>query len=146
MEYFTIQKNIGNSPRKLRLMADMIREMDPQKALDVLSFTQNAAAMPLAKAIKTVLANAGNKPEVVFKSIEINEGAKMKRYRAGTAGRGRGRPYKRRQSQIKIVLTDEARVLEPKVKNKLKLVASKTEEKKVEVTEVKAEAKKEVKS
>lgn len=32
----------------------------------------------------------------------------MRRYRVGTAGRGRGRPYKKRFSQIKIVLTDEA--------------------------------------
>src|SRR3989344_1958732 len=109
MEFITIQKNIQNSPRKLRLVADMVRKMDPYAALDVLQFTRNAAAQPLAKAIKTVVANAGSKDGLSFKSIEINEGLKMKRYRVGTAGRGRGRPYKKRTSHIKIVLTDEVK-------------------------------------
>lgn len=120
MEYTTIQKNISDSPRKLRLVADMIRKMKPEQALEMLSFTNKAAATPLSKAIKTALANAsspstdrsGNKV-LGFKKIEINEGMKMKRNRVGTAGRGRSRPYKRRMSHIKIVLTDEI-VVEPK--------------------------------
>jgi hypothetical protein len=37
----------------------------------------------------------------------------MKRYRAGTAGRGRGRPYRRRMSHIKIVVSDEGMVNVP---------------------------------
>lgn len=107
MEYTTIQKNISSSPRKLRLVADMVRKMDPYHALDILQFTNKAAATPLAKAIKTVIANASRKEGLTFKSIEVNEGLKLKRYRVGTAGAGRGRPYKKRMSQIKIVLTDE---------------------------------------
>lgn len=107
MEYTTIQKNISSSPRKLRLVADMVRKMDPYHALDILKFTNRGAATPLAKAIKTVIANAGSKEGLYFKSLEINEGLKLKRYRVGTAGAGRGRPYKKRMSQIKIVLTDE---------------------------------------
>ncbi len=112
MEYTTIQKNLQNSPRKLRLVADMIRKMSPSQAVEVLEFANQAAAVPLSKAIKTALANAG-KDDVVFKKIEINEGMKLKRYRAGTAGRGRGRPYKKRWSHIKIVLTDETQVKTP---------------------------------
>ena len=107
MEYRTIQKNISSSPRKLRLVADMVRSMTPEQALETLSFTQKAAAKPLAKAIKTSLANAQKKENLSFKKIEINEGSKLKRYRVGTAGRGRGRPYKKRMSHIKIILTDE---------------------------------------
>lgn len=110
MEFITIQKNISSSPRKLRLVADMVRKMDPYAALDVLQFTTNGAARPLAKAIKTVIANGGSKEGLSFKSIEINEGLKAKRYRVGTAGRGRGRPYKKRMAHIKIVLTDEVKV------------------------------------
>ncbi len=71
-----------------------------------MQFTNQSAAVPLLKAIKTALANA-KKETLIFKSLEINEGMKLKRYRAGTAGRGRGRPYKRRWAHIKIVLTDE---------------------------------------
>lgn len=107
MEYITIQKNINSSPRKLRLVADMVRKMSPYQAVEVLQFTNRAAADPLVKAIKTVIANAGRKENLYFKTIEINEGLKMRRYRVGTAGAGRGRPYKKRTSQIKIVLTEE---------------------------------------
>ena len=120
MEFITIQKNIQNSPRKLRLVANMVRRMDPYAALDVLQFTRNGAAAPLAKAIKTVVANAGSKEGISFKSIEINEGLKAKRYRVGTAGRGRGRPYKKRMSHIKIVLTDEVKGKALRVKGEAK--------------------------
>ncbi len=85
----------------------MVRKMSPAQAILALEFTSQAAAEPLVKAIKTVLANAGQKDGLAFKSLEINEGLKLKRYRIGTAGRGRGRPYKRRMSQIRIILTDE---------------------------------------
>lgn len=103
--YTHIQKNIGDSPRKMRLVADMIRKMTPERAIETLSFTQRAAAQPLRKAIQTALANAG-KDNLQFKALEINEGTKIKRYR-GTAGRGRGRPFKKRMSHIKIVLTEK---------------------------------------
>ena len=86
----------------------MVRKMTPYRALDVLEFTNRAAAQPMAKAIKTVVANAGKAEGLSFVSIQVDEGLKMKRYRAGTAGRGRGRPYRRRMSHIKIVITDEA--------------------------------------
>ncbi|EKD91513.1 MAG: hypothetical protein ACD_30C00002G0010 [uncultured bacterium] len=123
MEYTTIQKNISASPRKLRLVADMVRKMSPYQALDILQFTNKSAAGDLAKAIKTAVGNAKGTENLFFKSVEINEGMKMKRYRVGTAGRGRGRPYKRRFAHIKVVLTDE--IPQGKV--------SKVEEKKEEV-------------
>lgn len=103
------------SPRKVRLVADMVRKMNPYRALDVLQFTNKAAALPVAKAIKSVLANAGSTENLSFVSIQIDEGLKMKRYRAGTAGRGRGRPYRRRMSHIKIVVTDEVSTVMPSV-------------------------------
>lgn len=127
MEYSTNQKNIQSSPRKLRLVADMIRKMSPYQALETLQFTNKAAALPLAKAIKTAVANAGKIENLAFKKLEINEGSKLKRYRPGTAGRGRGRPYKRRWSNIKVVLTDD--VIESRVKN---LESSKKTEKREE--------------
>ena len=109
MEITTIQKFIHTSPRKLRLVADMVRKMAPFRAVDVLKVTPKAAAKDLIKAIETVLANTKQKgldaEKVVFKKIEINEGTKMKRYRAGT--RGRTKPFKRRMAHIKIILTDD---------------------------------------
>lgn len=111
MEVVTIQKYIHTSPRKLRLLADMVRKLNPEKALDVLRITPKSAADPLAKAIKTILANAkiqGMGGVVTFKSIEVNESMKMRRMRAGS--RGRAKSYKRRMSHIKIVLTDDLNV------------------------------------
>lgn len=105
MEYKAIQKNLGHTPRKMRLVADMIRKMTPEQALEILQFTNKSAAADLAKAIKTAIANSSNKSGLTFKKIEINEGIKLKRFRY--AGRGRIRPYKKRFSHIKIILTDE---------------------------------------
>lgn len=109
MEFTTIQKYIHTSPRKLRLVADMVRKMKPASALVNLQFTNKAAAEPLAKAIKTVLANAKQQnasvDSLVFKSIEINESVKLKRHQP--QARGRVNPFKKRMSHIKVVLAAE---------------------------------------
>lgn len=109
MEASMIQKYIHTSPRKIRLVADLIREVSPSKALDILRSTPKAAAEELKKVIEAVLANAKQKgldaAKLTFNKIEINESMKMRRFRAGT--RGRAKPYKKRMSHIKIVLTDE---------------------------------------
>lgn len=108
MEVTTIQKYIHTPPRKLRLVADMVRGMIPTKAIDVLQITPKAAAKDLSKAINTALGNAKqlglDTEKVAFKKIEINEGPRMKRYRA--SARGRTRPYSKKMSHIKIVLSD----------------------------------------
>lgn len=109
MEAQTIQKFIHTSPRKLRLVADMVRRMPPAKAMEVLSITNKAAARDLLKSIETVMANAKQKgldtESASFQRIEINEASKMKRYRAST--RGRVKPYAKKMSHIKIVISDE---------------------------------------
>jgi large subunit ribosomal protein L22 len=142
----TIQKNLKSSPRKLRLVADMVRKMTPAQAVLQLRFTNTAAAPILAKAIKTAVANGGNNESLVFKSIEINDGLKMRRIRVGTAGRGRNRPYKKRYSHIKIVVTDEVQNIVAKAE-KLGTKMKNTVEKVIEEnTEVVASSKKEIKS
>lgn len=107
MEARTTQKYIHTSPRKLRLVAQRLRKMEPGKALELLKFTNKAAAVEMAKAIKTSLANARVKGagNMLFQTIEINEGPKMKRFRAGA--KGRVRPFERRWSHIKIVLAGQ---------------------------------------
>ncbi|MDD2822717.1 MAG: 50S ribosomal protein L22 [Candidatus Daviesbacteria bacterium] len=109
MEITSIQKNIHNSPRKIRLVVDMVRHMKPSVAISQLQFTNKAAALPISKAIKTVLGNAKAQNldinEMIFKSIEVNEGGRMKRFRPGT--KGRAKPYVKRMSHLKIILTNE---------------------------------------
>lgn len=109
MEVQTIQKFIHTPPRKLRLVVDMVRKMAPLKALDISRVTPKLAAIDLAKALETVLANAKQSgldtSKLIFKKLEINESIKMRRFRAGT--KGRAKPYKKRMAHIKIVLSDE---------------------------------------
>lgn len=120
MEIQTIQKYLHTSPRKLRLVSDMVRKMEPNKALAVLGLTPKTAAKDLEKALSAVLANAKQQgldtSKLVFKKLEINESMKMRRFRAGT--RGRVKPYKRRMSHIKIVLSDEGKVISQKTADK----------------------------
>ncbi len=104
MQGMTIQKNIGHSPRKMRLVADMVRKMSPDQAVETLKFTNKAAAVDLMKAIKTAMANTGNVEGLEFVSLEINEDMKLRRMRAGS--KGRSKPYRKRFSQIKVVLSD----------------------------------------
>src|SRR5687768_16470599 len=109
MEIRHVQKNIHTSPRKLRLVADLVRKMQPSRALVTLQFTQKAAAPLLAKAIKTALANAKQQQlegeSLIFKTLEVNEELKMKRMRA--AGRTHRHPYVKKTSQVRIILTNE---------------------------------------
>lgn len=108
MEVATIQKYIHTPPRKLRLVLGLVRRTEPVRALDILRVTPKAAAKQLEKALEVALANAKQQgldaSKLTFKKIEINEGTKMRRFRAGT--RGRVKPYKKRMSHIKIVLSD----------------------------------------
>lgn len=109
MEVQTIQKYIHTTPRKLRLVLGLVRNMEPSRALDVLMLTPKAAAKDLQKALRVVLANAKQQgldvSKLTFKKVEINESMKMRRFRAGT--KGRAKPYKKRMSHIKIVLSDQ---------------------------------------
>ena len=98
----------------------MVRKMEPAKVLDVLRVTPKAAAQDLRKVLQVVLANAKQSgmdvEKAVFKKIEINESMKMRRFRAGT--KGRVKPYKKRMSHIKIVLSDEGKVISQKTEDK----------------------------
>lgn len=120
MEVMTIQKYIHTSPRKLRLVTDVVKMMTPDHALNVLKVTPKMAARDLGKAINTVMANAKaaglDVSKLLFKKIEINESMKMRRFRAGT--RGRVKPFKRRMAHIKIVLSDEGKVISHKTEDK----------------------------
>jgi large subunit ribosomal protein L22 len=138
MEVIAMQKFIHTTPRKLRLVADMARKLDPDRALVTLRFTKKAAAKDISDVISTALANAKEKgmSEVVFKSIEVNEGPKMRRMRAGA--KGRAKRYKKRMAHIKIVLTDEIQIKskQMEVKNEAKIVE--VEEPKVEMENTEA--------
>jgi large subunit ribosomal protein L22 len=110
MEFKSIQKFVRISPRKLRLVADLIRDLSPIDAVETLPHVQKRAALPLMKVIKTSIANAKQKgiseDTLVFKEIQINEGPRLKRGRP--VSRGMWHPYQRKMSHVRIVLmTDQ---------------------------------------
>lgn len=99
--------NIRTSPRKLRLVADLVRPLPLDTALVTLKQLRKRAALPLAKVLRQAQANAVNnlnlaKDKLTIKTIEINAGPIMKRGRA--VSKGRGHSIKKRTSHIKVVL------------------------------------------
>jgi len=127
MDIIATQKYLIVSPKKLREVADIAKKLSPARALEVLPFIGKRAAEPLSKVIKSAIANAKVKGEeegsLVFKEIQINEGPRLKRWRAGA--HGRAKPFKKRMSHIRVVLTSVGK--EPSTK---KEEVKKVEEKK----------------
>lgn len=125
------QKFVKVTPRKLRLVADVVRKMSIAQSLAVLPHIEKRGAKSILKVVKTAVANATQRgisdSDLVFKSVEISQGPKLKRFRAASKGRAHG--YVRKMSHIKIVLEE---VKKPEVK-KIKKVEPKSEksEKKV---------------
>ncbi len=116
MEYIAIAKNIKMSPRKVRLVADNVKKKNIISALAALSVMNYRAAGPIKKAIDSAIANATNnfqakKVDLKIQDIIIDGGMAAKRYHF--AGRGRTRPYKRRTSHIRVILSD-GKTYEPK--------------------------------
>ena len=110
MEYIAVAKGIRMGPRKVRLIADSIRKIDSiDKSLSILALLKKRAADPIEKTLKSAIANAINrgvkKEDLFMKSIEVMEGPALKRVRPST--RGRGHPYKKRSSHVKIILSDD---------------------------------------
>jgi ribosomal protein L22, bacterial type len=134
MNVQAIAKNVRISPRKVRLVADAIRSMDVTQAMFLLQAQQQQAARPLAKALKSAVANAVTNnsldaANLIVGAIMVNQGPAYKRFRPST--RGRIHPYKKRGSNITIVVSEKV----------VAKAAVKVEEKKA-VKEEKKEAKK----
>jgi large subunit ribosomal protein L22 len=100
------------SPRKVRLVADMIRGRNVGEALSILKFTPNRAAGMIAKVIQSAAANAVDRDEtvnpdlLVVSETQINEGPTMKRFQP--KDRGRAHRILKRSSHI-IVTVEEGK-------------------------------------
>ena len=118
--YRATQKFLVSSPRKIRLVADVIRKLSPKDAVIKLDFVQKRSAFDLAKVVKAAMAAAVSQgvsdTDLVFKEIQIGEGPRLKRGIA--ASRGRWHPIKKRMSHIRVVLTTQVKGKRQKVKEK----------------------------
>ena len=93
--YFAKLQNVPTSPRKMRLVADMIRGMEVNRALGVLKFSSKEAAARVEKLLRSAIANWEQKNErkaengeLFVTKIFVDGGATLKRMRPAPQGRG----------------------------------------------------------
>jgi len=126
------------TPRKVRLVADLIRGKGVQEAVNILHLTNKHAAKDLEKLLKSAIANAENRDEPVdvdrlfVKEVMVDGGPTMKRFRP--APMGRGFRVLKRSSHVTLKLDtrkgqSETKAAETKAPEK-KAVAKKAVEKK----------------
>ncbi len=94
-QYFAKMNDVPTSPRKMRLVADMIRGMEAYKALSVLKYSTKNASNGLEKLLRSAIANWEQKNdrkadngELYISSIFVDEGRTLKRLRPAPQGRG----------------------------------------------------------
>lgn len=87
--------NIPSSPRKMRLVADMVRGVEVFRALGILKFSNKAAAQPLEKCLRSAIANweakndrKAENGELCISTIYVNCAPMLKRLRPAPQGRG----------------------------------------------------------
>jgi large subunit ribosomal protein L22 len=103
--YFAKLNGVPTSPRKMRLVADMIRGMEVNKALSVLKFSSKEASGRLEKLLKSAIANWETKTEqkadnanLYISTIFVDSATMMKRLR--TAPQGRGYRIRKRSNHV----------------------------------------------
>jgi large subunit ribosomal protein L22 len=109
-EGYAIQRYVRQSPRKMRLVVDLIRGKDVNEALAVLKFTKRVAAKQIAKTLRSAVSNAEQQAmrdnerfdadELVVAHAIVNGGTPLKRIHA--AAQGRAVPVKKRTSHLEI--------------------------------------------
>lgn len=112
MQARAIARNVGMSPRKVRLVVDLIRGRNVNEAYSILKFSKKSATQPIEKALRSAVANAQQKADVagsyvdldelVVREAYVNEGQTMKRF--SPRAQGRATPIMKRSSHITIIV------------------------------------------
>ena len=120
------------APRKVRLVADLVRGMNLDMARHNLQFSTKRASVPILKLLDSAVSNAKdikdniNEDRLVIKEILVNEGPKLKRFRP--VSRGMSHAIEKKTSHITIVLSEKEKPANRKSKianSKKKIVKSK---------------------
>jgi len=93
MQVSAILRGVRLSAQKGRLVADQIRGLPVDKALNVLAFSPKKGAVIIKKVLNSAIANAEHNEgadidELKVKTIHVDEGSTLKRFRARAKGRG----------------------------------------------------------
>lgn len=94
-EYFAKLRNVPSSPRKMRLVVDMIRGVEAFKALGILKFSNKEASRKVEKLLRSAIANWEQKNdkkaeagELYVKTVFVDAAPMLKRLRPAPQGRG----------------------------------------------------------
>ncbi len=106
-QYFARLNDIPSSPRKMRLVVDMIRGMEVNRALGVLRYSNKAASKYVEKVLRSAIANWEQKNErkaeegeLFVTKVYVDEGVTLKRLRP--APRGRGHRIRKRSNHVSL--------------------------------------------
>lgn len=121
-------KGIDQSPRKVSLVASLVRGRSTADASVILANTPKRAALAVKKAIASAEASAVNnynldKKTLKISSLSVTAGSRMKRYRP--ASRGRALPFQKRSSHILVEIVGQEKPKKPAATAKTKASAEK---------------------
>lgn len=112
MKARAIARSVGTSPRKMRMVVDLIRGRGVSEAYSILKFSKKAATKPIEKTLRSAVANATQKAEaegsfldvddLVVREAYVDEGRTMKRF--SPRAMGRATPILKRTSHVTIVV------------------------------------------
>jgi large subunit ribosomal protein L22 len=104
-----ILKNYRQSPRKVRLIADVVRGKKVTEAINLLKFVDKRAAGPFTKVVESALANAvvaGKDPaRLIIKKVAVDKGTVLKRFMP--RARGSASRINKRSSHISVELGEK---------------------------------------
>ena len=112
MGVLAVAKGVRMSPRKVGVVADLVRGRTVADALVILEHTPRRSALAVLKTVKSAQANADHnhnmKPDTLkIVEISVSPGPRLKRFRP--AAHGRALPFQRRTSHIRVVVDGEVR-------------------------------------
>lgn len=107
-----VAKGVRMSPRKVGVVASLVRGRTVADALTILEHTPRRSALAVSKVIQSARANADHNHNYKIDTLRISEitvtpGVRLKRYRP--AAHGRALPFQRRTSHIRVVVDGEQR-------------------------------------
>ncbi len=123
MEVLSVYRGARISAFKARELTREIQGLPASDALDLIAFSTKKAALMVGKTLKSAIANAENNNSLrvntlVVKEATVGEGPTMKRIKS--RARGSASPIRKRTAHIRIVLTDDIVIPEPRTSTKNK--------------------------
>lgn len=122
-------KNYRQSPRKVRLVADLVKGKSVEEASYMLEFLTKRASNPMKKLLESAVANAEvlgrNKEMLVIKDLRVDKGIVLKRFRARAMGSGAR--INKRSSHVTIELGEKVEKKPKTVKKSTKTTKKKAE-------------------